>query len=133
MLSLLMLMVTIMPQPAVPPQPGEYRQVEPATNKPLPVGSRLVIIAGKGGKIGFSLNAVRALDSGQGFIAGVLHGVQPVTWTQSGPSGNCRLRFEAVPRGYRVTQDVAFGDCGFSGGITADGIYLREPETPPKG
>jgi hypothetical protein len=134
MLGLLMLLAAVTPPPAAAPQPGEYRQVEPATNKPLSVGSRLVIVAGKGGKLGFSIDAVRALDSAQGFVAGLLpRAALPLTWSQSVPSGNCRLRFEAVPHGYRISQDVAFGDCGFSAGVTADGLYLREPETPPKG
>jgi hypothetical protein len=114
------------PPPAAYPVPGDYRQAAPATRKPLDVGSRLVIIAGKGGRLGFSLNAVRALDSNQGFIAGLLRGPLPITWTQSGAGGNCRLLFEAIPGGYRIEQDLTFGDCGFGGGVTADGLYLRD-------
>ena len=115
------------------PRPGEYRQVEPLSRKPLDVGSRLVIVAGPGGRLGFSINAVRALDSNEGFIAGALRGSLPLTWTQTGATGNCRLRFEPMPQGLRVTQDPGFGDCGFNGGVTADGLYLLVPETPPKG
>jgi hypothetical protein len=117
------------PAPAVL-APGTYEQIDLVSKKPLPVGSELVIVAGKGGQLGFSINAVRALDSNQGFIAGGLHGPLPSTWTQSGRSGNCRLRFEAVPHGVRVTQDVTFGTCGFDAGVTADGTYLLVAEKP---
>jgi hypothetical protein len=120
------------PSPAIP-RPGEYLQVEPATKKPLDGGSRLLIAAGKGGRLGFSIAAVRALDSSLGFVAGTLQGSLPLIWTQTATSGNCRLRFEAVPNGFRVTQDLGFGDCGFAGGVTANGIYLLVPETAPKG
>ncbi len=108
--------------------PGTYRQADAVTRKPLPVGSQLVVIAGNGGKLGFSINAVRALDSDQGFIAGILSGPLPLTWTQHGASGDCRLRFEATPGGVSVTQDRSFGDCGFPAGVTAGGIYVRVPD-----
>ncbi len=97
--------------------PGTYRQADAVTRKPLPVGSQLVVI-----------NAVRALDSDQGFIAGILSGPLPLTWTQHGASGDCRLRFEATPGGVSVTQDRSFGDCGFPAGVTAGGIYVRVPD-----
>jgi hypothetical protein len=120
------------PLPAPPGTlaPGTYQQVDLVSKKPLPVGSELVIVAGKGGRVGFSINAVRALDSNQGFIAGGLQGPLPVTWTQAGRSGNCRLRFEAVPHGVRITQDLTFGNCGFDAGVTADGTYLLVAEKP---
>jgi hypothetical protein len=119
------------PSPAPPAlAPGTYQQVDLVSKKPLPVGSELVIVAGKAGQLGFSINAVRALDSNQGFIAGGLLGPLPSTWTQTGRSGNCRLRFEAVPHGVRVTQDVKFGDCGFEAGVTADGTYLLVADKP---
>jgi hypothetical protein len=105
--------------------PGTYRQADVVTRNPLPVGSQLVVIAGKGGKLGFSINAIRALDSDQGFIAGTLSGTLPATWTQHGLSGDCRLRFEAVPGGLMVTEDRSFGDCGFPAGLTANGTYVR--------
>jgi hypothetical protein len=120
------------PPPGMPP-PGTYRQADVVTKKPLPVGSQLVIIAGKGGKTGFSINAIRALDSNQGFVAGLLAGPLPLTWSQtSSTTGNCRLKFEAVPHGITVTQDAGFGDCGFGYGVTASGMYLLEPEKPLK-
>jgi hypothetical protein len=118
------------PAPAPALVPGTYQQVDLVSKKPLAVGSALVIVAGKGGQLGFSINAIRALDSNQGFIAGGLRGALPFTWTQSGRSGKCRLRFEAVPHGVRVTQDVVFGDCGFDAGVTADGTYLLVADKP---
>jgi hypothetical protein len=108
--------------------PGTYRQVDLVTRKPLPAGSQLVVISGKAGKLGFSINAVRTLDSSQGFIAGSLSGPLPITWSQHGASGDCRLRFEAVPGGVAVTEDAGFGDCGFPSGVTASGTYLRVPD-----
>lgn len=108
--------------------PGTYRQADLLTRKPLPVGSQLVVVAGKGGKMGFSINAIRALDSDQGFIAGTLSGPLPATWTQHGLSGDCRLRFEAVPGGLTVIEDRSFGDCGFPEGVTANGTYVPVPD-----
>jgi hypothetical protein len=120
------------PSPAVL-VPGTYVQVNPVTRAPLEVGSQLVIIAGKGGRLGFSINAIRALDSNQGFVAGVLAGALPSTWSQRVGSGNCRLRFDAVPGGgVKVTQDLAFGDCGFGYGVTADGTYAVVVRKAPK-
>ena len=111
--------------------PGTYVQVSPETKKPLDLGNQLVIIAGKGGRLGFSINAVRALDDNQGFVAGVLGADRPpVTWSQASASGNCRLRFDLVPGGLKVTQDAAFGDCGFGYGVTADGTYAVRAGKP---
>lgn len=108
--------------------PGTYRQADAVSRKPLPVGSQLVVIAGKGGKLGFSLNAVRALDGSQGFIAGVLGGPLPLIWSRRSGAGDCRLRFETVPGGLAVTQDAADGDCGFPAGVSASGLYVRVSE-----
>ena len=83
-----------------------------------------MIIAGKAGRLGFSLNAVRQSDSNQGFVAGTLPGMLPSTWTQTSEEGNCKLTFEAVPSvGLKVSQDLGFGDCGFGAGVTANGTY----------
>jgi hypothetical protein len=112
--------------------PGTYVQADPVTKKPLAVGSQLVVIAGKGGKVGFSINAVRALDANQGFIAGVLPKTLPGTWSQSTTSGNCRLHFAPAVRGVTVTQDLRYGDCGFGEGVTATGMYVLRPERPLK-
>jgi hypothetical protein len=124
------------PALAEAPAPGTYKQADPVTRKPLSVGSQLVIIAGKAGKIGFSINAIRALDSNQGFVAGILNGSLPLTWTQtSSTTGNCRLRFapvSSIPHALAVTQDLSFGDCGFSAGVTANGTYVLIPEKPLK-
>jgi hypothetical protein len=124
------------PVPAQVPAPGTYQQADPVTHRPLPVGSQLVIIAGKAGKLGFSINAIRALDSNQGFVAGLLNGPLPVTWTQlSETTGNCRLHFArvpAIPHALAVTQDLGFGDCGFQTGVTANGTYVLIPEKPMK-
>jgi hypothetical protein len=112
--------------------PGTYRQIDTVTRRPLPVGNQIVIIAGKAGRLGFSVNAVRQADSGQGFVAGVLPGLLPATWTKSSAAGNCRLIFEGVTRGLKVTQDLAFGDCGFGAGVSASGTYALIPEKPLK-
>jgi hypothetical protein len=125
-------LVAATPSPSPPALvPGTYAQVSPETKKPLELGNQLVIIAGKSGRLGFSVNAVRALDDNQGFVAGVLGaGRPPVTWSQTATSGNCRLRFDLVPGGLKVTQDAAFGDCGFGYGVTADGTYALRTTKP---
>lgn len=120
------------PPPKVAPklQPGTYRQINTVTKQALPDGSRLVIIGGKGGRLGFSLNAFRQSDSNEGFAVGTLPPTLPATWTQTADSGNCKLTFEAVPNvGLKVTQDASFGDCGFGAGVTANGTYqlVAEP------
>jgi hypothetical protein len=112
--------------------PGTYRQIDTVTKKPLPVGNQIVIISGKSGRLGFSVNAVRQTDANQGFIAGVLPTVLPATWSKTSSSGNCRLIFEGVPHGLRVTQDDSFGDCGFGLGVSASGTYLLVAEKPLK-
>jgi hypothetical protein len=103
--------------------PGTYEQVGPVTKKPLPVGSTVVIVRAKSGKLGFSLNAVRALDSNQGFIAGSFAPAGRAVWTQKSESGDCKLTFAAVTGGLTVVQDMEFGDCGFGAGVTASGTY----------
>ncbi len=113
--------------------PGTYVQADPVTKRPLPVGSQLVVIAGKGGRAGFSLNAIRTLDSNQGFVAGILPATLPGTWSQnSETTGNCRLRFAPFVHGVQVTQDATFGDCGFGSGVTASGMYVLRAEKPLK-
>lgn len=107
--------------------PGTYRQIDTVTKKPLPIGNQIVLIAGKAGKIGFSVNALRQTDAGLAFIAGVLPGGPPATWSRSSADGNCRLTFESVPHGLKVTQDAAFGDCGFGTGVSATGTYVLIP------
>ena len=120
---------TLPPQPKL--QPGTYRQINTVTKQALPDGSQLVIIAGKAGRLGFSLNALRQSDSNQGFAAGTLPGTLPATWTQTSEAGNCKLTFEAVPNvGLKVTQDMGYGDCGFGAGVTANGTYRLVPEKP---
>ena len=121
--------------PRVPPklEPGTYRQINTVSKQALPDGRRLVIIAGKAGRLGFSLNAVRQSDSNEGFAVGTLPPTLPATWTQTADSGNCKLTFEAVPSvGLKVTQDPSFGDCGFGAGVTANGTYQLVAEPPLK-
>jgi hypothetical protein len=117
------------PQPKL--QPGTYRQINTVTRQALPEGSQLVIIAGKAGRLGFSLNAVRQSDANQGFAVGTLPLTLPATWTKTADSGNCKLTFEAAPNvGLKVTQDMTVGDCGFGEGVTATGTYRLVPEKP---
>jgi hypothetical protein len=110
--------------------PGTYRQIDTVTKKPLGVGSQIVIIEGKAGQLGFSVNAVRQTDASQGFVAGILPAVLPGTWTKSSSAGNCRLLFEGAGHGLKVTQDLEFGDCGFGSGVSASGTYALVPEKP---
>ena len=109
---------------------GTYVQVSPASKKPLPVGSSIVLIRAKSGRIGFSVNAVRALDSNQGYVAGSFAPATKVVWSNKSEAGDCKLTFTAVPGGITVLQDAAFGDCGFGNGVTADGTYMLEAEKP---
>jgi hypothetical protein len=112
--------------------PGTYRQIDTVTKQPLAPGNQIVIIAGKGGRLGFSVNALRQTDASQGFIAGVLPAALPGTWTKTSSAGNCRLLFEGLTHGLKVTQDLAFGDCGFGTGVSASGTYALVPEKPLK-
>jgi len=108
--------------------PGTYRQIDTVTKQVLAVGSQVVIIAGKGGRLGFSVNAVRQADMNQGFVVGLLPAGPPLTWSRAAASGNCRLTFEPLPKALKVTQDAAFGDCGFGYGVTATGTYALVAE-----
>lgn len=113
--------------------PGTYRQIDSVSKKRLEVGNQIVIIAGKGGRVGFSLNAIRQTDSNLGFVAGAVDGTLPVTWSRTSVSGNCKLTFEVLPpHGLKVVQDAAFGDCGFGSGVTATGSYELVAEQPLK-
>lgn len=112
--------------------PGTYRQIDTVTKQALPVGSQIVIIAGKNGRVGFSVNAMRQVDANQGFIAGVFPAALPATWSRTSSSGNCRLRFESDGRDLKVTQDAQFGDCGFGYGVSASGTYRLVAEKPLK-
>jgi hypothetical protein len=131
--SLVVLLGAATPPPAARFVPGTYRQIDTVTKKPLGVGNQIVIIAGKGGRLGFSVNAIRQADENQGFVAGVLPvGPLPATWQKASSSGNCRLLFEAAGHGLKVTQDLVFGDCGFGEGVSASGTYALVPEKPLK-
>jgi hypothetical protein len=118
--------------PAVRILPGTYRQIDTVTKKPLALGNQIVIIAGKGGRLGFSVNAVRQSDMNQGFAVGLLPVQPPLTWSSTSSSGNCRLTFEALPKGLKLTQDAGFGDCGFGYGVSANGTYALVTEKPLK-
>jgi hypothetical protein len=111
------------PQQAAKFEPGLYKQIDTVTKKIMPVGSQIIIVAGKGGTLGFSISAIRQLDSNQGFIAGTLPATMPATWTKAEEAANCKLVFDPLPHGFKVTQDAGFGDCGFGGGVTAAGTY----------
>jgi hypothetical protein len=112
--------------------PGTYRQIDTVTKQPLELGNQIVIIAGKGGRLGFSVNAVRQSDMNQGFVVGLLPAQPPLTWSRTVSSGNCRLTFEALPKGLKLTQDASFGDCGFGYGVSASGTYALVAEKPLK-
>ena len=115
---------------AAQPAPGKYAQIDTVTKQPLPLGSQIVIIAGKAGKLGFSINAMKQSDSTLGFIAGLLPAALPGTWIHNSEAGNCKLTFEPIPNGLKVTQDAAFGDCGFGTGVSASGTYLLVAQKP---
>jgi hypothetical protein len=131
--SLVALLGAAGPPPAARFVPGTYRQIDTVTKKALGVGNQIVIIAGKGGRFGFSVNAIRPTDENSGFVAGVLPaGPLPATWQKVSSSGNCRLLFESVPHGLKVSQDLTFGDCGFGYRVSASGTYALVPEKPLK-
>ena len=108
-----------------PPElfPGHYSQINTVTKKPLEIGNSIVLVRAKSGRLGFSINAIRALDLNQGFIAGTIAPGTKVVWSQTPADGKCKLTFTAIPGGLRVDQDISFGDCGFGYGVTADGTY----------
>lgn len=108
--------------------PGTYHQINPVTKVQPAVSSSVVLVRGKGGVLGFSVNAIRSVDSNMGFIAGTLAPGNPVTWTHDGEAGKCRLTFKGSARGLVVTQDLDYGDCGFGYGVTASGTYVRAQE-----
>ncbi len=134
LLGLLAATVAASPSPAPIERfvPGTYRQIDTVTKKILPIGNQVVIIAGKGGRVGFSINAVRQIDTNQGFVVGTLPTVLPAVWSKTSSSGNCKLVFESIPKGMKVTQDFGFGDCGFGYGVSATGTYALVAEKPLK-
>jgi hypothetical protein len=87
------------------------------------MGNSIVLVRAKSGKLGFSINAIRALDMNQGFIAGTFAPGTKTVWTQNTDDAKCKLTFTAVAGGMVVDQDIRFGDCGFGYGVTADGTY----------
>jgi hypothetical protein len=109
---------------------GTYAQIDTVTKKPLQPGNTVVFARSKDGWFGFSLNAIRALDSNQGYVAGRLRPGRVVVWSQKSELGNCRLTFVATVHGMTVVQDTKFGDCGFGHGVLADGTYVLEAEKP---
>ncbi len=107
-------------------QPGTYGQVNPGTKRVMNPGNQIVFVRGKNGRLSFSVNAIRALDLNQGYVAGTLPSNGPiVTWTQKEDGIDCKLTFMAAGTGLRVVQDYKFGDCGFGYGVLADGTYTR--------
>jgi len=114
------------PEPTL--QPGSYAQVLPGTKKFANPGNQVVLVRGRSGRLAFSVNAIRALDENQGFVAGTLPGGgRRVVWEQRAAGANCRLTFTATADGLTIGQDAAFGDCGFGYGVIADGAYQRRP------
>jgi len=106
--------------------PGRYAQLSPLTKKPAEIGNTVVFVRGKTRRLSFSVNAIRALDLNQGFVAGTLPANgRRVTWQQKSGGIACRLTFTATASGLVVEQDVGFGDCGFGYGVTADGTYVK--------
>jgi hypothetical protein len=118
-------------------RPGTYVQLDPQTRKPAAVGNTIVLVRGRTRRLSFSVNAIRALDLDQGFVAGTLPANgRRVTWQQKSGGISCRLTFTATASGLAVEQDVAFGDCGFGAGVSANGSYVRsaddgKPGIPP--
>jgi hypothetical protein len=112
--------------------PGTYRQIDTLTKSVLPVGNQIVIAAGKGARLAFSMNAVSQSSPNGGFAVGILPGTLPATWTRTSSAGNCRLTFEAIPKGVKVIQDAGFGDCGFGPGANATGTYVLIAQAPLK-
>jgi hypothetical protein len=108
-------------------QPGTYGQYNPGTKKIAVPGNQVVIVRGKGGKLAFSLNAVRGVDVNQGYVAGMLPppNGRSVVWIQQAEGANCKLTFTPIAGGLMVAQDAKFGDCGFGYGVYADGQYVR--------
>ncbi len=131
--------LTVVPALGADPvlSPGRYVQISPVTKKPADVGNTIVFVRGKTRRLSFSVNAIRALDLNQGFVAGTLPANgRRVTWQQKSAGSECRLTFTATATGLDVQQDLAFGDCGFGYGVTADGTYLKVADdaklgTPP--
>jgi hypothetical protein len=120
--------VAVVPAFAADPvlAPGRYAQISPLTKKPAEVGNTVIFVRGKTRRLSFSVNAIRALDLNQGFVAGTLPANgRRVTWQQKSGGINCRLTFTATATGLDVEQDRAFGDCGFGDGVTADGTYVK--------
>ena len=110
--------------------PGTYVQIDTVTKKPLQPGNRVVFVRSKDGSFGFSINAIRALDSNQGYVAGRFRPGRVVVWSQKSEAGDCKLTLTAIPHGMMVVQDTKFGDCGFGYGVVADGTYALEGEKP---
>ena len=107
-------------------QPGTYGQINPGTKHVMNPGNQIVFVRGKNGRLSFSVNAIRALDLNQGYVAGTLPSNGPtVTWTQQEAGIDCKLTFMAAGTGLKVVQDYKFGDCGFGYGVLADGTYVR--------
>ena len=78
---------------------GTYRQIDTVTKQPLAVGNQIVIMAGKAGKLAFSINAVRQADMNQGFVVGLLPATLPGTWSQSATRAIAACRSRRSPRG----------------------------------
>lgn len=109
---------------------GTYVQIDTVTKRPLRPGNTIVFVRSKDGSFGFSINAIRALDSNQGYVAGRFRPGRVVVWSQKSEAGDCKLTFSAIPAGLMVAQDAKFGDCGFGYGVLANGTYVRESEKP---
>ena len=106
--------------------PGTYGQISPLTKKIEKIGNTVVLVRGKTGRVSFSVNAIRALDLNQGYIAGTLPARgRSVVWSQEADGINCRLTFTATATGITVAQDLKFGDCGFGYGVDASGTYVK--------
>ena len=106
--------------------PGTYGQISPATKKVEKIGNTVVLVRGKTGRLSFSVNAIRALDLNQGYIAGTLPaGGRSVVWSQKADGIDCHLTFTATTTGLSVVQDYKFGDCGFGYGVDASGTYVK--------
>jgi hypothetical protein len=94
-----------------------------------------------GNRIRFELHAVKMTGTGPchapNFNLGGADGYATfnggvAVWETREWGETCRLRFSFRPDELTIDQDGADIDCGFGGGVHADGTYLRTSRQPPR-